>query len=340
MIARREVLKGAGAVAAAGAVGIGMPAIVRAQAGEPMTFFTPFGFISDFIEIMNAQSGGHFRAQGFNARVLGGQGTAQAIQQLVAGQADFIRAASIDQMRAAVQTGAPLVAISTLYQGSTFHVVSPRDRPVTRAEDFRGKTVGLVSVGGTTDTFLDLMLNRVGIPRSEVRTEVTGNSPGALQMVRAGRVDCFMSAINVVVTLERAGERIEAWSTDRYAPMPSQCFVTTRDVIQRKPDSVVRFLRAMHASVQELMTQSLRPIFERASRDFEIPGIRDIDSLVAVAEAAKDRLWLSQGPENLMRNVPRLWRDGAEALRASNVVNVPDVDALYTNEFIDRVVRA
>lgn len=333
MTTRRTFLTSASALA--GASLIASPAIVRAQAREPLTVMTPFGFISDFIEMMNAVSGGHFAREGFEAKLLGGQGTAQATQQLIAGQVAFIRAAAIDQMRAVAATSAPLVAFATLYQASTFHVVSLKDKPITKAEDFKGKTVGIVSVGGTTDIFLDLMLNKVGVRKEDVKRETTGNSPGALQIMQQGRVDCFMCAINVVVTLQRMNAPIEVWSTDRYAPMPSQSFVTTQQMVDQKPEVMTRITRALRASVNELMTQPARPIFERAAKDFEIPGIRDLDSLVYVTDAARERLWLSEGRENLMRNVPRLWKEGADALRSAGVADVKNVEALYTNRFVD-----
>lgn len=336
MTTRRQFLSGAAAALPA----LGAPTLLPAQAREPITVMTPFGFISDFIEMMNAVSGGHFAAQGLDVRLLGGQGTAQATQQLVAGQAAFIRAAAIDQMRAAVASGAPLVCFSTLYQASTFNVVSLKDKPIRAAEDFKGKTVGLVSVGGTTDIFLDLMLAKAGLKKDDVKREVTGNSPGALQILKQGRVDCFMCAINVLVTLQRMNEPIEHWSTDRYTPMPSQGYVTTQTLIDSKPDTVLRITRAMKASVDEMMTKPLRPIFERAAKDFEIPGIRDIDTLIAVNDAARERLWLSEGRENLMRNVPRLWKAGADALRENGVADVRNVEALYTNRFIDAVARS
>ncbi len=97
---RRNILV-AGAAAAAG---LKAPAVLG-QAREPLTMMTPFGFIPDFIELMNAVSGGHLARHGFDARLLGANGTAQAIQQLVAGQVSFIRSASIDMIRAASQGG-------------------------------------------------------------------------------------------------------------------------------------------------------------------------------------------------------------------------------------------
>ncbi|MCX7322926.1 MAG: ABC transporter substrate-binding protein [Hyphomicrobiales bacterium] len=333
---RRAALSGLAAGSAAAV--IGAPAL-RAQAREPLTVMTPFGFIPDFIEMMNAVSGGHYTRHGFDAKLLGAAGTAQALQQLAAGQVQFIRAASIDMIRAAAQ-GVPVVAIATSHQGSTFHMISPKEKPITRAEDLKGKTVGIVSVGGTTDIFLNLVLAKVGLKPDDVKREVTGNSPGVLQMVRQGRVDCFMASIIVPVVLQRNKEQIEVWSTDRYAPMPSQCYLTTREMIEKRPETVVRFLRAMRDSMNEMLTQPNPPIFERAARDFDIPGIRDLDTVVAVSDASKEQLWLARGRENLLRNLPDLWATGLTALRETGLANPPNPDQVWTNRFIDEALKA
>ncbi len=335
-LTRRTVLSGITAASATSFMGA--PAVLG-QAREPLTVMTPFGFIPDFIEMMNAVTGGHYQRHGFDAKLLGAAGTAQAMQQLAAGQVQFIRAASIDMIRAATQ-GVPLVAIGTSHQGSTFHMISPKEKPVSRAEDLKGKTVGIVSVGGTTDIFLNLILNKVGLKPDDVKREVTGNSPGILQMVRQGRVDCFMASIVVPVVLQRMNEQIEIWTTDKYAPMPGQCYVTTREMVEKRPETVVRFLRAMRDSMTEMLGQPNPPIFERAGKEFDIPGIRDLATVVAVSDASKSQLWLARGRENLLRNMPDLWESAFKSLRETGIASPANPEALWTNRFVDEALKA
>ena len=331
MSSRRAFLRAAAGTSAF----LAAPAILRAQTSKSLVMMTPFGFIPDFIEMMNAISGGHYAAQGIDAKLLGGQGTAQPIQQLITGQAHFIRASGIDVMRAIATTKVPLVSIATIYQGSTFHVVSLADKPVSKAEDLKGKTVGIVSVGGSTEIFLDLILAKGGLKKEDVKREVTGNSPGAVQIMKQGRVDCFIASIQVVVALQRMKEAVEIWSTDRYAPMPGQCYVTTKQVIESKDELLTSAMKAMRASADEIMTKPLKPIFERAGKDFEIPGIRNIDDLVEVEKVTAEKLWLSEGRANLLRNVPSLWKSGVDALRENGIADPGPSDTLYTNKFID-----
>lgn len=332
-IGRRAALTG---LAASGLVA-GLPA--GAQAPTPFTAVTPFGFIADFGELMNAHSAGHFRAQGLQSTVLGGQGTGQAVTQLIAGQAKFTRASGLDIARAVYAANAPLVVIATLYQGSNWYVISHKDKPIRTALDMKGKKMGVVSVNGTTENFLDLMLSSAGVKPEETPREAVGNSPAAFQFVKQGRIDGFIAAFSVAIALREAKEPFEFFTSDKYAPMPSQVYATTREVAEKEPELCVRFLKGLKASVDDLLTLDYNVILDRISKDFEIPGIRNRAPLIAIAREAKD-LWFTEGRENLMRNVPELWRKGADAINRSGLFKVDDIERLYTNRFIDAALKS
>jgi len=336
MTTRRDVFKIAGGLAAT--AGLAAPYLRPARAAEPLTFMTPFGFIPDFLEMMNMVSGGFLAREGFAPTLLGGQGAVSTAQQLLTGAVSFVRLTAIDQF-VAVAKGAAFVSIATLYQGSTFHVISARDKPVNSAEDFKGKTIGIVSVGGSTEQLLEIMLRSVGITKADVTTQVVGNSPGAMQYLRQGRIDCFINSIGVVVALKTANEPIINWPTDRYAPMPSQIFVTTREVIEKKPDTVVRFLKALKASTEDMLRGDLKAIFERASHDFEIPGMKNPDEQVALMRFIMENPWMAEGRENFLRNIPGLWAKAAKGIGGAGIATVSNVEALYTNTFIEQALK-
>jgi tRNA U34 5-methylaminomethyl-2-thiouridine-forming methyltransferase MnmC len=85
------------------------------------------------------------------------------------------------------------------------------------------------------------------------------------------------------------------------------------------------------------MSRPIGPIFERAGNDFEIPGIKDIAALTALEQAAIAQNWLAEGKENLLRNVPRRWQAGCDALHEVGFADVKDPTILYTNQFLDEI---
>ena len=81
------------------------------------------------------------------------------------------------------------------------------------------------------------------------------------------------------------------------------------------------------------------PLIARATKDFDVPGARNLESLTANMNAAK-ALYFSQGKENLLRNVPKLWRDGAEVIAKAGLGDVTKiVDTLFTNQFVDQALN-
>jgi NitT/TauT family transport system substrate-binding protein len=326
IIGRRSLLAAGAALATTSAV---------AQPAQPVTIVTPFGFIVDFLEMMNAVTGGHLKAAGLDAQLLGAGGAAAAVQQLAAGRCPFTRGAAIDIMKAmSTQPDLGLVSIATIFQGSTFDVISSAAKPITDAADFRGKRIGVVSIGGTTENFLDLMLHTANIDKASVPREVVGNNPGSFALIQQGRIDGFIATSNVVGVLQQQNAPIVAWSTDRYAPMPSQSYFTTQTMIDTNPVQVQQFVTAMTASAKEMIKGPIPPILDRAAEKFDIPGIRDKAALVQTVHD-DITLWLSLGADNLMRNVPDSWKQARDSLAAAGIATIADETKLYTNRFVD-----
>jgi NitT/TauT family transport system substrate-binding protein len=337
MTTRRMMLKAAAASVAFG----GFPAIVRSsRAAEPMSVVTPLGFSIDFFDTLNAYSGGHYAKFGLDAKVIGANSGVQMMQLVVSGQGTFGRGAPPDQIRAvAAKQNAP-VAIATVSQGCNFRVFSLKANPVLEPKDFNGKTVGLITMASPTGIYLDVMLQQAGLSANDVERQPTGGTPGAIEILKQGRVNCFISTVAVMVALQRAGEPVAVFDPDKYLPLPGQCYYAMPETLAARPAVAVNFLRAIKSSVDEMLTEPLAPLIRRAAKDFEIPGVNDIDLSVAILTTGTNELMLSAGKENLMRNVPGKWNDGCVALRAAHIVDVPDPNVLYTNRYVDEALKA
>ncbi len=332
MIARRKILGVALAAVAA-------PAIVRtARAAEKVTVITPFGFDADFIDMMNAYSGGHFAKEGLDAQVLGAPGTVQHIQQVIAGKADFGRFSGIDFIRVVATKDAPLKAVATMRQNLGFRVVSLKDKPVKTGADLKGKLVGILSYGGTTETMIEVIMAKAGLGKDDAKLLVTGNSPGEVDLIHQGRIDCFICTYPVYFALKESGQPLEFLSVDEAVPAPGQVWHGLRTTIEQKPELTLKVLRALKSSIDEIMTKPLEPIFERAIKDFEIPGAKDV-ALLAKQErqAIADNFVLDGRKDTLLRNLPERWQAGCDALRQVGFADVKDPSVLYTNAFVDKL---
>jgi ABC-type nitrate/sulfonate/bicarbonate transport system substrate-binding protein len=335
MATRRRVLAG---LAAGVATTLARPAILRAA--EKVTLITPFGFDVDFLEMMNAVVAGHLAREGLDATLLGATGTIQHIQEVIAGQADIGRFSGIDFIRAVGAKDAPLRAFATARQNSGFTVVSLKEKPVRSGADLKGKTVGLLSYGGTTETFIELLLAKAGIAKDDAKLLVTGNNPGEVDFIRQGRIDCFICTYSVAYVLRHGADAaaLEFFGVDGPVPAPGQVFHATRRTLEERGDLVMKVLRALKVSADEIVKGPIEPILERCAKVYEIPGAKDMALLAAQERQAIADNWYAGGdPKTFLHNIPGRWQSGADALKSVGFADVKDVSALYTDAFVAKL---
>jgi len=316
---------------------LALPALARAQAqAEPLSLAIPFDLLPDTAEAAHMISGGHLARQGFAPRLVVAEGSADAIRRLLAGEVALARCAAIDLFVAVARGNVPLVSVATVAQTGAFHLAAPRDRPLPEAAALRGRAVAVAAAGDSTDLLLDLLLRRAELPPDAVRRGAAGGVAGAARLLREGGADAAILPAGAVAALRRAGVPIESWPTDRAAPMPGGIYLTTRETIARNAELVVRVLRALRASAEELRGDP-RAALARLLQDRPEGG--EAEALASATQAFIRESWLSQGEANLLRNVPSLWQGADDAIRGARLAAVPDWTALWTNDLIERASR-
>jgi NitT/TauT family transport system substrate-binding protein len=275
---RRALLGATGGLALAGRA--------RAQEAISMRYLTPFGFLMGFTETLYGDTGGFFRRHGLNVQIEGGNGSAMAVQQVTAGNALVSRTGGTDLLKAYARDNS-LVAIGDIFPRDIFWVVSLRDRPLARPADMAGKTIGVVSVGGATENLLDMMLVKSGVPRDAVRRQSVGAAPNVIELVRAGRIDGFITTNDGVFQLTTARAPIHAWSTDEVAPAPGQVYITSRRALESQGEALARFLRAVNDTLAALVASTDLPgVLATMTARYDIAESRRPDRGLPVLENA------------------------------------------------------
>lgn len=333
---RRAFLVGAAAATGGLALAPSLAIRVANAQGKQINFITPFGYLIGFAPVLNAAAGGHFKEQGLEVTVLGGKGGAMAVQQTIAGRAQVGRTSSIDVVKAVGTQEAPLIAVATIMQSSVFSVVSPNSAPIRDPKDMVGKVIGVTSRGGGTENILDMMLAKHGIDPKSVQREAVGNAAGAYGLIAQGRIVAYMPSTGTVTRLREQGEDIHYWNTDQQAPMPGQIYMMHKDQLAKDPDTAVKFLRAVRKSVDEIMSTDARRIVDRLAESFEIIGIKD-RAFTGIALKDEMKLVFTEGPENVLRNVPSRWESVTDLMAAVGLTKAVNAADLYTNEYVDKI---
>ena len=277
------------AVLAAGAV---LAACGGGGAGDggadPVTFLNVLPLESlSFAPEMVADTRGLFADRGLDVTFEATQGSAPAIQTVLAGGAELTRIGDIETMVAAGERNAPLVAFGEPIHTGTIRMVSAQRAPVTEAGQFRGKLVGTPSEGGTSSITLDLVAGSAGIAPEEVRRQVVGLSPGVFDLVNTGRVDAFIVSLDTAVLLERSRPEAVVYDPNDAVSAGAQMYVTSaeqmadpaaRDRLQRYTAAVEEAMRFIAADEANGFAETIRLI----GSEYEVPALSDPE----VAKAA------------------------------------------------------
>lgn len=342
-IGRRRVLGLGAAMGAAGLLGgIAVPGRAFAQGSArgdrpSMTFLTPFSYSLAFAPVLYAKAGGFFDEQGIDVAVESGKGAAQAAQLVVAGRAGAARTGGGNFIQAVADQGAPLVSIATIAQISPFSVISGSGKPIASVGDLAGRTIGLASLGGSMEATLDLMLMREGVALDQVKREKVPDTPVGYALIGAGRIDGYMGNVSTAVRLRNADSGVSVLKVDD--GIPGQVYVATRRMVEEQPETLVRFLRAVHRSASAILDAGdPAPIMQAIGSRFEIRTLAEPE-VAAQDLRANAELWVANGRENLLRNVPERWAGAVAEMRKANIIS-RDVDpaVLYTNELLERAL--
>ena len=110
-------------------------------------------------------------------------------------------------------------------------------------------------------------------------------------------------------------------------------------MLGKQPDYVLRVLRGLKASVDEIVAGPIEPIVVRVAKDFELPGSKDPQNLANLEAAIVKNYWLAEEPKKISCTTLRAvaTRAAADALREVGIGDIRDPDSYYTNQFVDQL---
>jgi ABC-type nitrate/sulfonate/bicarbonate transport system substrate-binding protein len=304
-----------------------------ARAAEKLTYITPFGKIIAYAPDFIGVTGGYFAKAGVDVDIIGGNGSAQAVQLVAAGKALVGRTGGIDVVKAIATSNVPIRAIATIAHLSPFWVISSAKKPIDDPKQMAGKTIGVISRGGGTDNYLDIMLTGSGMAKTDVTRQVAGNSPGAFDLIELGRLDAFIADETVLIALRRAGKEVKAWRVDEYASVPGQVYVASEDGIRDHKQALIGFLKGVREAIDFIVAPGGSDKTVEALKVFDLQELRQPDVAKASIEA-QAKLWLAAGPENILRNIPEKWEKGWKEMADAGLVKAGDSKAAYTNDLL------
>ena len=196
---------------------------------------------------------------------MGTVGSGGALQQVIAGAGEFASGPP-DAMLNAVGQGEALVGFWQWIKLGIFGIQARKDRGITKVEDLKGKTIGVLGMASATRYAPLMMLARAGLKESDVNLVVLGGGGAAYgPALERGQVDALGTwDVPKWVVETTAGDAtfrsgLVYFPAADYLP---DIFTTTRKYYDAHKEDLVKFLVAM----------------QRANADVA----RDIDAAVAI----------------------------------------------------------
>jgi NitT/TauT family transport system substrate-binding protein len=282
---------------------------------------------------------GYFKENGINLDVRSGNGSGSAHRLVANGDSQFSYGSCASMLNLAAQ-GAPLISVGVIDATGTEAIIVRPDSGVKSIQDLKGKSI-LTTANAGVNTFFPLVLKNAGLSESDVT--VTNVPEGALV---SSYLQGAGGAVGMLGGLDDKPAEIKANGGDDPITFPysdyginqvGYCIVTTREMVEKNPDLVKRF---MAATVKSYAAAEKDPDAAVAAMADIVGGTMAEDEGKAQARAVLDvTLGILYSPNNpdkhLGWNVPADWDSMLALMKEYNDLETSEpATAFYTNDFV------
>nr|WP_275585956.1 ABC transporter substrate-binding protein [Geodermatophilus sabuli] len=288
---------------------------------------------------MLADTMGFFEEQGLDVTFEETQGSAPAINTVIAEGALLTRVGDIETIDAIVTRDAPLLNIGSVEKGGgLLRFISSSRQPIETPEDLEGTTMGLPSIGGTSEKTLDLVLASADVPRDSVERQAVGLAPGVFELVLSGRIDGFVVSLDTALTLEKQQPEAVAFAPSDFIESGNQLYMTSRDQAadEAKADQLRRFTRAIEQAIAFMVEDEANGFTETIdsiSSAYDVPSFADREVAAEALTFFVDA-WTADGLDRVVETNPDTWQATYDELVDAGIVAAgEDPSDWITDEF-------
>ena len=186
---------------------------------------------------------GYWKDEGYDVKIVTTGGSLQGVQQMVAGGVDFAQLDSAPLIQANTDNNVAVRGVmNTLVIDWGIGVL--QDGPIQSIADFKGKKIGVFSLGTGGMPLLKGYLRANGIdPDKDVQIVATGAGAPALEALRSGRVQGLMFWGSALAGFRNAGLDMRVLFNPEWRKLPGFTFATLQKTIDADPAMVEAIAR-------------------------------------------------------------------------------------------------
>lgn len=198
-----------------------------------------------WLPLLIAEDQGYFEDEGLNVTLQETEGSGFVTQQMIAGNSDYGWAGAPSDV-IAYGKAPDLRVIACNHEKNIFSINVPGGSDIADVEQLRGKKLGITAKGGGEEPLITAVLKEYDL-EGEVEIIPLGEVGAAVvKAINDGKVDAFAGGYTDIISLIAAGVDLQDITPEKYAPMPGDCLVTTKQVLEDpdKADTGVKIIRA------------------------------------------------------------------------------------------------
>ena len=281
---------------------------------------------------------GYFARNNLEVELVEGTGSANVVQVIANGGADFGAGIDTQVIIRAVNQGAPLVAVAVEHPQSGISVLSRGDTPIATPQDLPGKKIGFAP-GSYGSIIFPTLLAANDIDPASV-TIINVAPPAYLPSLASKTIDGYISSWeNNLPVLEKEGLNPVAlkFSDFGIGYKPSEVTIVTRDTASQRPDTVRRFLLAMNEMYNDVIDggdAAIQEMAEIAVRNH--PAALQVDTTVRILTTHLDLVRQQRDTRGAaFASETADWQANVDLMVKYLDLEAPQPgDAYFTNEFV------
>ena len=295
-----------------------------------------------FTPEMFAYSGGYFEKHGLDVQLQPVQGTAAAIQALLGGATPITRASTVDVFPA-MEQGQELRSIGTMAYKSNLRMASVEGNPIESTSDMEGATIGMGSLGGTSEKMLNLALGADDIPLDSVTRQAVPVTGATMEVVRQGQLDGYIVSLDTSLAIAQQNDDAVVDPAGLTQAPDIQTWITTAGNLEdpERVKDLEAFLAAIDEAVQAVIDDAPND-FEnvlktlRDSGDWTFPALEDDEVAVEALKIYTTETWVQEGSDvRLLENDMDAWQSTYDTyVKAGLLQGGKDPQEWITNDYV------
>jgi NitT/TauT family transport system substrate-binding protein len=227
------------------ALAIIMCVVTSARAEDKVSIITDAGFLGRHAYYFVAIDKGYYKQENLEVSVLRGQGSADVVKQVAAGNATFGFADAGSVVLARGNEGVPVKVVAIVYAKAPHAIYALKSSGIRTPKDLEGRDIANPA-GGAIPKLFPAYAKAAGIDESKVKWVVASQEalPGMLALGRVAAVGQFTIGEPRLKKDAEGKDLVELTYSDAGLDFYSNGIIASESTINSNPDLVKRFVSA------------------------------------------------------------------------------------------------